>query len=114
MEKLFLKHFSKILEKQPLLKKNKLAIMTNSKSIGQIAHYNISDSKLELAELSKETKRKTDVSNHLIWVNQDKEKFEKHINLVLKDENIDGLICIVKACEIKSSQSSLLQNSSST
>ena len=93
IEELF--DYSKMLEKQPLLKNNKIAVMSNSRSIGKIAHYNLLDSKLEHSELSKEIRRKADVSDDIIWVDPDKDKFEKHINVVLKSETVDSLVCIL-------------------
>lgn len=95
--------FAKALANQPVLKKNKIAIVTDGGGFGIVATDAAINCGLELAELSKETvkKLKSFLPKYAITKNPvdltgdaTVERYEKTMNAVLRDKNVYGVVCI--------------------
>lgn len=95
--------FAKALANQPVLKKNKIAIVTDGGGFGIVATDAAINCGLELAELSKETvkKLKSFLPKYAITKNPvdltgdaTVERYEKTMDAVLRDKNVYGVVCI--------------------
>ena len=94
---------AKALSTQPVLKGKKIAILTNGGGLGIITTDLAIDNGLEIAELSKETSKAlkkvlpsyASPNNPVdITGDADTARYEKAIEILMKDKEIDGVICI--------------------
>ncbi len=95
--------FAKALEKQPVAKGAKIAVVTNGGGFGVIASDALVESKLELPEFSAESVEALKkvlpgygtVHNPLDLVGDaDQERYRGALEILIKDKNIDGIIVI--------------------
>ena len=95
--------FAKALEKQPLPKGNRIAVVTNGGGFGVITSDSIVEDKMELAEFSEENKELLkkilpeygNVRNPLDLVGDaDQERYRGALEVLIKDKNVDGIIII--------------------
>jgi len=96
--------FAKALANQPILKDNKIAIVTDGGGFGIVATDAAINYGLELPELSSETVKalkqslpKYGIAKNPVDLTGDAtvERYEKALEAVLKDKNIFGIVCIV-------------------
>ncbi len=101
IEELF--DFGKVLSSQPVLSTDKIAIITNAGGPGVLAADEIDNSKLELTEFTENTKKSLNdilpsnatINNPLdIIGDADADRFDKILDIVFKDPNIEGILVI--------------------
>ncbi|HLE07217.1 MAG TPA: CoA-binding protein [archaeon] len=101
LEELF--DFAKVLASQPVLKSNKIAIITNGGGFGVLATDSAAAAGFELPTFSKEPERKlreflpahVNVKNPLdLTGDTNSERFRKAIEIVMKDKEVGGAIFI--------------------
>lgn len=96
--------FSKALANQPVLKNDKIAIVTDGGGFGIVATDSAIENGLEVPELSVETQKKLEkilpsygISKNPVDLTGDatSERFQKVLDVVFKDKDIGGVVCIV-------------------
>jgi acetyl coenzyme A synthetase (ADP forming)-like protein len=96
--------FSKVLANQPVLKNDKIAIVTDGGGFGIVATDSAIENGLEVPELSAETQKKLQkilpsygISKNPVDLTGDatSERFQKVLDVVFKDKEIGGVVCIV-------------------
>lgn len=119
MEELF--DYAKVLATQPILKANKIAVITNGGGFGVLATDAASSSGFSLPEFSKESERKlsellpahANVKNPLdLGGDANAERYQKSLEVAFKDKEIAGAVVmpLVQAASLDESVVTILQD----